>query len=317
MAPLKPHWVQPSHAEIQDVIINEREFTSKSLSKISLPPFGLYAKMAFPPCTFAESPTYATVQCGRDRHLNLNSDLLYINHSCEPSLFFDTATFNIIAGPNGLRVGEELTFFYPSTEWAMAQPFDCLCNKPSCRGRIAGARDMTPAQLNGVWLNGHIHELLEERDGRRKALGDKPGSINGTGPPVVDHSDGTADDGVARVLRDVLTNAEKALEAMKSALRTYPNPAAREGTSAASEAAGASAPDEALVRALQNIMADAEKARETTKSVLSLYLDHATRAGAAADGAGATFVAGLARRGVTSRELSGEMGGDTPAASGS
>ena len=49
-------------------------------------PFGLFAKMAFPPCTRAMVPTYATVQMGRDAHLNLNSDLVYINHSCEPSL---------------------------------------------------------------------------------------------------------------------------------------------------------------------------------------------------------------------------------------
>lgn len=86
MAPLKPHWVQPSHPEIQQVIINEHEFTSKSLSKVSLPPFGLYAKLSFPPCTPASVPTYATVQTGRNKHLNLNSDLLYINHSCEPSV---------------------------------------------------------------------------------------------------------------------------------------------------------------------------------------------------------------------------------------
>jgi hypothetical protein len=85
-APLTPTWTRPSHPEIQEVIINEAEFTSKSLSKVSVPPFGLFAKMSFPPCTLADSPTYATVQFGRDKHLNLNSDLLYINHSCEPSL---------------------------------------------------------------------------------------------------------------------------------------------------------------------------------------------------------------------------------------
>jgi hypothetical protein len=86
MAPIKPHWVQPSHPDIQEVIINEAEFTTKSISKIALPPFGLFAKLEFPPCTVAAEPTYATVQMGRDRHLDLNSDLLYINHSCEPSL---------------------------------------------------------------------------------------------------------------------------------------------------------------------------------------------------------------------------------------
>jgi len=72
MAPLIPYWAQPSHGEIQEVIINNEAFTSKSLSKVTVAPFGLYAKMAFPPCTSAEKPTYATVQMGRDTHLNLN-----------------------------------------------------------------------------------------------------------------------------------------------------------------------------------------------------------------------------------------------------
>lgn len=87
MAPLTPHWTRPSHPEIQNVVITDAaEFTTKSLSKVSLPPFAVYAKMAFPPCTMAEEPTYATVQIGRNKHMNLNSDLLYINHSCDPSL---------------------------------------------------------------------------------------------------------------------------------------------------------------------------------------------------------------------------------------
>jgi len=88
MAPIKPHWVQPSHPDIQQVIVtgNAEEFTTKSISKIALPPFGLFARLDFPPCTPAPVPTYATVQIGRDKHIDLNSDLLYINHSCEPSL---------------------------------------------------------------------------------------------------------------------------------------------------------------------------------------------------------------------------------------
>lgn len=86
MAPVKPHWKQPSHPAIQEVVINEAEYTSKSLSKVDLSPFGEYAKLAFPPCTIATEATYATVQFGKNKHLSLNSDLLYINHSCEPSL---------------------------------------------------------------------------------------------------------------------------------------------------------------------------------------------------------------------------------------
>lgn len=87
MAPLVPFWAQPSHPDIQKVIINtEKQFTTKSISVVNLPPYALFAKLEFPPCTPAEKPTYATVQMGKGKHLNLNSDLVYINHSCEPSL---------------------------------------------------------------------------------------------------------------------------------------------------------------------------------------------------------------------------------------
>lgn len=215
MAPLTPHWTQPSHPDIQDVIkASETEFLTKSFSKVALPPFAVYAKMSFPPCNLADEPTYATVQCGKDKHLNLNSDLLYINHSCEPSLIFDTGNFNVLAGPKGLQPGDELTFFYPSTEWHMAQPFDCFCGTPSCRGRIAGARDMPRAQLEGLWLNGHIRELLDERDSGRSGN----------------------DDPTTQALRDALKAAERVVEAARSALRTYTESSSAGGNNAPQQA---------------------------------------------------------------------------------
>ncbi|KAI8959451.1 hypothetical protein F5Y11DRAFT_303266 [Daldinia sp. FL1419] len=284
MAPLTPHWDQPSHPDIQDVIINPHEFTSKSLSKISLPPFGLYAKLDFPPCTFAESPTYATVQCGRDKHLDLNSDLLYINHSCEPSLIFDTASMNVIAGPNGLEPGEELTFFYPSTEWDMAQSFDCLCGKPTCRGRISGAKDMLKNQLEGVWLNGHILQLLEERDLRNASTGNKETDPENGTSTLAGRDSSTKvvpspEDFTAQALRDALKHAERVVDAAKSALQSYlASPAL--STSDSREGRGGRG--------------------NTDASGIASFSE-----------TGTSLASGLTRRGITSRELSGEMGGDT------
>ncbi|KAH7134728.1 hypothetical protein B0J13DRAFT_88949 [Dactylonectria estremocensis] len=203
MAPLIPHWNRPSHPDIQEVVENPAEFTTKSISRVTLPPFSVFAKFDFPPCTPASEPTYATVQTGRDTHLNLNSDLLYINHSCEPSLHFDVGNLNVLVGPKGLKAGDELTFFYPSTEWSMAQPFDCLCNTLTCRGRIAGARDMTDAQLDGAWLNGHIIQLRAEQRRAAQALALRPS------------------DPTAAALQDAVSLAEKVLEAARLALRTY------------------------------------------------------------------------------------------------
>ncbi|KAK0651401.1 hypothetical protein B0T16DRAFT_321942 [Cercophora newfieldiana] len=247
MAPIKPHWAQPSHPDVQEVIVNEAEFTSKSLSKVALPPWGLFAKLQFPPCTEAAEPTYATVQYGRDKHLNLNSDLLYINHSCEPSLYFDMTAMAITAGPNGVQVGEELTFFYPSTEWYMAQPFDCLCGKETCRGRISGARDMTSEQLGNAHLNVHIRQLLAEKY-------------------------------LAESLQEATARAEKAAAAACRVLK-------------------------ALV--------DANGGGKHVNGSLPTNGSSIDFAYLGVTGALAGAVAGSLRRGPTSRELSGEMGGDT------
>ena len=60
----------------------------------------------------------------------------------------------------GIGVGDDLTFFYPSTEWEMAQPFQCTCDTKSCRGVISGAKDMQRGDLQGLYLSPHIEELL-------------------------------------------------------------------------------------------------------------------------------------------------------------
>ncbi|KAK0706469.1 hypothetical protein B0T26DRAFT_655150 [Lasiosphaeria miniovina] len=258
-APIKPHWQQPSHPAVQRVIIDEAEFSSKSISEVAVPPFGHFAALEFPPCTAADEATYATVQYGIKKHLNLNSDLLYINHSCEPSLIFDMANRAIIAGPKGLQPGDELTFFYPSTEWTMAQPFDCLCGTPTCRGRISGADDMTDAQLQGLWLNRHIRQLVAAK--KSASAGNKqeePLHKNGNGicqkpaqaPGAVPGETGAETDYVEQALRDALQRAEEDANAARRDLESH---------DAAAGSTGASAP----------------------------------------------------RRGLTSRELGGEMGGDT------
>ncbi|KAA8574567.1 hypothetical protein EYC84_006016 [Monilinia fructicola] len=115
MAPIKPFWKQPSHPDIQEVIYGEDEtgYTTKSISKVSLPPFATFAKLDFPPCTPAQTATYATVQTSPTTHLNLNSDLLYINHSCTPSLIFDVENLSILVGPAGLLPGQRPHLLLP------------------------------------------------------------------------------------------------------------------------------------------------------------------------------------------------------------
>ncbi|KAN0121216.1 hypothetical protein V8E52_003804 [Russula decolorans] len=97
--------------------------------------------------------SYATVQCGprSDDHVLLNSDLSYVNHSCDPNVAFD------LSGPDQAKwhmyalkritAGEPVTFFYPSTEWAMDRPFICICGASSCLRRIEGAVVLSEEEL--------------------------------------------------------------------------------------------------------------------------------------------------------------------------
>ena len=83
--------------------------------------------------------TYLTVQTGVDTHITLQPEFLqYINHSCAPNVFFDTAAMQLVC-LRPLQPGDELTFFYPSTEWSMARPFACQCRSASCIAKVHGA----------------------------------------------------------------------------------------------------------------------------------------------------------------------------------
>jgi hypothetical protein len=63
-----------------------------------------------------------------------------------------------------------LSFFYPSTEWEMAQPFDCWCGagEDKCFGRVQGAINLDTERLGQYYLNGYIMEMLKEAARRSK-----------------------------------------------------------------------------------------------------------------------------------------------------
>lgn len=109
------------------------------------------------------SPNYLTVQTGPDTHILLAPEhVQYINHSCDPNVFFDTARMEIVA-LRGIAAGEEIRFFYPSTEWTMDRAFDCRCGTSACLGRIAGADSLDAEALGRYAFNRHILDKLAAR----------------------------------------------------------------------------------------------------------------------------------------------------------
>ncbi|MBR8839241.1 MAG: SET domain-containing protein [Stigonema ocellatum SAG 48.90 = DSM 106950] len=107
-------------------------------------------------------PNYLTVQLNEQEHILFTSEFLhYINHSCDPNVFFDT-TKRVLTCLRKIEVGEEMTFFYPSTEWSMAQEFDCHCGTQGCLGRIQGAAHLPPAILQTFQISDYIKQLVFE-----------------------------------------------------------------------------------------------------------------------------------------------------------
>jgi hypothetical protein len=105
-------------------------------------------------------PNYLTVQVDVDKHITLQPmHLQYINHSCAPNLFFDTSNLHIVCIKE-IAEGDEMTFFYPSTEWDMDQPFDCHCGELNCLGNIKGAAYMSLQQLKQYKLNNFIKQQI-------------------------------------------------------------------------------------------------------------------------------------------------------------
>ncbi|KAM5468271.1 hypothetical protein MauCBS54593_005012 [Microsporum audouinii] len=183
-------WAQPSHPSAIRVVSSrlltsgtnmDEKAASFCLAAVAdryIPANSLIVKNTS--TTLAAVKAYSTVQVSRDQHIELNSDLLYCNHSCDPNVKFVTSTL-AMESHNGqadapvsgalevwsvreILAGEELRFFYPSTEWDMSQPFRCSCGAKQCLGWVDGAKNTSTDVLRKYWLSDHIRDLLEQRD---------------------------------------------------------------------------------------------------------------------------------------------------------
>lgn len=117
-------------------------------------------------------PTRYSVQIDRNTHIDLTGehglqDVLdryywrFLNHSCEPN-----------AAIRGLEVvalrpitqWEEITFDYDTTEFDMAEPFECRCGSLACRGVIRGFKHLEACDKERLRprLAPYLLRLLEE-----------------------------------------------------------------------------------------------------------------------------------------------------------
>lgn len=109
------------------------------------------------------TPNYLTVQRDVSEHITLMPQFLqYINHSCSPNVFFDTFSMEVIALKD-IEQNEEFSFFYPSTEIDMAQPFICYCGSKDCLQNIKGAKYIPGEILKKYRLTDFIQQQLQHK----------------------------------------------------------------------------------------------------------------------------------------------------------
>lgn len=106
------------------------------------------------------APDKYTVQVADNTHIILSPAFLqFLNHSCNPNIFFDTATMELSA-LRDIMAGDEFSFFYPSTEWAMAAPFQCFCGAANCLSHIQGASYLPQEIINDYKFTDFIMQKL-------------------------------------------------------------------------------------------------------------------------------------------------------------
>jgi len=161
----------------QVVLGPEGSFTSKLIALKDFPAGEELARLG-KECQMTQDKAYTSVQFeeetvgpeGRGGHFELNSELVYINHSCEPNVALELPGGwpGLAEGKWRLRSlcdikkGDALAFAYFSTEWDMAQPFQCQCGSETCVGMIRGAKYMPQETLNKYFINAHILKMKKD-----------------------------------------------------------------------------------------------------------------------------------------------------------
>lgn len=144
-----------------NVLLNNASSQKSLHAAVSFAPGDIICR--FNAATVQSFATYLTVQTGLNRHITLSPEFLqYINHSCSPTVFFDTTSMELVC-LQALQPGDEFTFFYPSTEWEMARPFVCNCGSTGCLQLINGASHLSVESLSKYKLTDFIRQQVRQK----------------------------------------------------------------------------------------------------------------------------------------------------------
>jgi hypothetical protein len=114
----------------------------------------------------SRTPTRYTVQIGADTHVDVPREYgfeaildrfywRFMNHSCDPTVFVRGTA---VISRKTIEFGQDITFNYNTTEFDMAEPFDCRCGSDGCTGLVQGFRHLPEGERRRLrpWLATHL-----------------------------------------------------------------------------------------------------------------------------------------------------------------
>ena len=107
-----------------------------------------------------DSPHSHTVQVDKNKHVVPEGPMNVFNHSCQPNakwvyehhkaaypgLDASHDVFWYMVAVRDIEKGEDVTFDYTTSEYDMAQSFQCKCGTEMCLGEIKGFKYLSPQQ---------------------------------------------------------------------------------------------------------------------------------------------------------------------------
>jgi len=101
-------------------------------------------------------PTRTSIQINSNVHINVQSPLVFINHSCFPNIEIDQKNIKVI---KPIEPGDEICFDYNRSEFDLANKFECI----TCGQWIKGANHAKDYPCL-IQPNSYISHLSEKQN---------------------------------------------------------------------------------------------------------------------------------------------------------
>lgn len=116
------------------------------------------------PISLSKQRTSHSFQVHENTHVQLDKLSRSINHSCEPNAGIRSNTYlgyNFIALRN-IKMNEQITWDYETTEYESISVGKCLCGSLKCRGKTQGFRYLSSKIIKSY--NGYIADYLKSKN---------------------------------------------------------------------------------------------------------------------------------------------------------